>query len=347
MSDPVLVEVLRGGIVESFHHGAVAVVDADGGVVFSLGNIDRPIFARSAIKGFQALPLIETGAADRFALNDEELALACASHSGEPEHVRTAERMLKKAGLDGGCLECGAHWPMLNQRTRDGKGPDGDKATIDLFQSGGKPTALHNNCSGKHSGFLCVAVELGHDPRGYVSADHPTMREITASVAAMTSYDLARTAVGVDGCSIPTFAIPLRNIARGFAKFASGNGLAPERARAAARLRVAAAKAPFMVAGSGRFDTFAMELLRERAFTKTGAEGVYCAALPELGLGIALKIADGATRASETVMAALLARFLPFSAAEAGAFAPRLDLSMKNWNGIEVGRMRPSAALRN
>ncbi|KAF0227782.1 MAG: L-asparaginase thermolabile family [Beijerinckiaceae bacterium] len=334
MSDPVLVEITRGGIVESFHHGAVAVVDADGKLVLGLGDINRPIFPRSAVKGFQALPLIESGAAERFQLTNAEIAMSCASHSGEPEHVGAAASMLGKAGLDLHCLECGAHWPM------------GEKAARALAAEGRTPLTLHNNCSGKHSAFLCVAVQEGHDPKGYIAPNHPLMREITASLGAMTDYNLAKTAVGVDGCSIPTFAIPLRNIAHGFARFATGQGLPPERAKAAARLRKAVAAEPFFVAGSGRFDTVVMEALRERAFIKTGAEGVYCAALPEVGLGIALKIEDGAGRAAETAMAALLARYLPLSEAEAAVVTPRTDFEMKNWNGIEVGRMRSADALR-
>jgi L-asparaginase II len=334
MADPVLVELTRGGVVESFHHGAVAVIDAKGGVVLSLGDIDRPVFPRSAVKGFQALPLIESGAADRFGLTQSEIALACASHSGEARHAEGAAGVLAKAGKDLTCLECGAHWP-----TRE-------KAFRALAASGGEATALHNNCSGKHAGFICVAVQEGHDPKGYVKPGHPVMREINAALGAMTGFDLSKTAEGVDGCSIPTYAIPLRNLARGFAQFGSGEGLAPERAKAAARIRKAVASDPFMVAGTDRFDTVVMEALRERAFIKTGAEGVYCGALPELGLGIALKIEDGAGRAAETAMAALLARFLTLSEAEAAVIAPRRDLLMKNWNGIEIGRMRATAALR-
>lgn len=333
MSNPILVEITRGGIVESGHSGAIAVCDAKGKVVFSLGDIERPIFPRSAIKGFQALPLIETGAADRFGLTAAELSLACASHSGEPEHAATAAAMLAKAGQTEACLECGAHWPM------------GEKAARRLFASGAKPSALHNNCSGKHSGFICTAIEMGHDPKGYIQPDHPTMREISAAIEGMTGYDLSRTARGVDGCSIPTYAIPLHNIATGFAKFAGGEGLSPGRADAARRLRGAVAASPFHVAGTGRFDTLVMEELRERAFIKTGAEGVYCAALPEQGLGIAIKIDDGATRASETVMAAMLTRFLALDPSASKIVAAHLDYPMQNWNGIEVGRLRPVASL--
>jgi L-asparaginase II len=334
MTNPLLVEITRGGIVESGHAGAIAVVDAGGGLVFSMGDIERPVFPRSAIKGFQALPLIESGAADRFALTQAELSLACASHSGEAEHARTAASMLAKAGRDETCLECGAHWPM------------GEKAARMLHSSGLKPSALHNNCSGKHAGFICAAIEMGHDPRGYIQPDHPTMREVSAAIEAMTGFDLSKTARGVDGCSIPTYAIPLKNIAQGFAKFASGEGVQPRRAEAARRLREAVAASPFHVAGTKRFDTEVMQQLGARAFIKTGAEGVYCAALPEQGLGIAIKIDDGATRASEIAMAAMLARFLQLDAEASPVVSAHLDHAMKNWNGIEVGRMRPAAALR-
>ena len=185
MADPVLVELTRGGVVESFHHGAVAVVDAKGGVVLSLGDIDRPIFPRSAVKGFQALPLIESGAADRFGLTRSEIALACASHSGEARHAEGAAGVLAKAGKDLTCLECGAHWPSR------------EKALRALAASGGEATALHNNCSGKHAGFICVAVQEGHDPRGYVKPEHPVMREITAALGDMAGFDLGKAARGV------------------------------------------------------------------------------------------------------------------------------------------------------
>lgn len=334
MINPVLVEIIRGGIVESAHRGAVAVMDADGGAVLALGDIDRPIFPRSAIKGFQALPLVESGAAERFGLDDAELALACASHSGEPDHVATARSALTKAGLAPLCLECGVQWP-----TRD-------RAMRALIAAGAEPSALHNNCSGKHAGFLCLAVEMGVEPKGYVKPEHPVMREVGAAIAQMTGFDLAKTARGTDGCSIPTYAIPLRQLALGFARFGSGQGLAPARAKAAKRLREAAAAAPFMVAGTDRCDTRLMRALGLRAFTKTGAEGVYCAALPELGLGIALKIEDGGTRAAETTIAGLIARFLPLSAKEVEVIGPMLDAPITNWNGIETGRLRFAAQLR-
>lgn len=333
MAEAVLVEVTRGEVVESVHRGALAVLDADGAEVLVLGDIDRPVFPRSAVKIIQALPLIESGAADRFGLTEDELALACASHSGEPRHAETAARMLSRAGREPGCLECGAHWPM------------GQEAARALARSGGEPTALHNNCSGKHAGFVCAACAMEVDPAGYIEPGHPVQREVKAAMEALTGFAHTDELRGTDGCSIPTYAVPLRALARAFARIGTGTGLTRDRAAAFARLRAAVATHPFMVAGTGRFDTILMEALGQRAFVKVGAEGVYCATFPELGLGIALKCDDGAARAAEVAMAALVERFLPLSDVQAKTVADLARLQIRNWNGRVVGAMRPAAAL--
>ncbi len=337
--NPVLVEVTRGSHVESRHAGAVAVVDAAGGVLTHIGDIDRPVFPRSAIKLLQALPLVTSGAADQLGLSDAELALACASHNGEPQHVQTAAAMLAKAGLDASALECGVHWPSNEAAARA------------LAARGEAPHALHNNCSGKHAGFACMAcamsggVALRQYLLGYVQPDHPVMREVTAALQRSTGADLSAAPRGTDGCAIPTFAIPLRQLALAFARMATGQGVSADDAHAARRLRQAVAREPFMVGGTGRFDTRVMERLGERAFVKVGAEGVYCAALPEQGLGVALKIDDGNTaRAAEVVMAAVIAARVALSDDEAG-FMHRLSHPvLRNWNGTEVGGLRPSFA---
>lgn len=342
-ANPILVEALRGGIVESFHRGAFAVADAAGAIVQAQGDIDRPVFPRSAVKVLQALPLVASGAADALGLDDAELALACASHGGEPVHARTAAAMLAKAGLDAGALECGVHWPVH------------DGALKALAAAGERPSALHNNCSGKHAGFVCLGCVMaraaGHDARdfvrGYVTVDHPVMREISAALQATTGFDLEQAARGTDGCSIPTFAIPLRRLAHAFARLATGQGLSDDHARAARRLRAAVARAPQMVAGSGRFDSRVMGRLGERVFCKVGAEGMYCAALPEAGLGIAVKVDDGNNaRACEVVMAALIEGWVHLDAAEATFVRGFSDAPLVNWNGIEVGRLRAASALR-
>ncbi len=340
--NPILVDVMRGGTIESTHCGAVAVLDADGVVVASLGDIERPIFPRSAVKVLQALPLVASGAADRLGLTDDELAIACASHGGEEIHTRTAARMLAKAGLDADALECGAHWPHDEAAMRA------------LAAQGREPTALNNNCSGKHCGFLCLACAL-HDGRpdlrqyvhGYVKPEHPVMREVTSALQAATGYDLDNTPRGTDGCSIPTFAIPLKHLAHAFARVGTGVGLSNRHADAAKRLRAAVAQAPYMVAGQGRFDTRVMQRLGARVFCKVGAEGVFCAALPARGLGVAIKIDDGNNaRAAEVVMAAVIEAFVPLDDGEAAFMRSLSDLAMKNWNGLEVGRLVATPALR-
>jgi L-asparaginase II len=328
MDNPVLVEVTRGTMVESRHRGSVLVVDADGKQVFARGTIDHPVFPRSAVKAIQALPLFESGAVDRYGLSEAEIALTVASHSGEMAHAQTAASILSKAGQTAACLECGAHWPM------------GEAATRDLAATGGKPSALHNNCSGKHAGFICVACHLDADPADYVKPDHRVQREIKAAMIEMTGSALGDDVCGTDGCAIPTYAVPLTGLAKAFAQIGTGHGVGPERAKAFKRIRKAVAAHPFMVAGTGRFDADAMTLLGEKLFCKTGAEGVYCATLPEQGLGIAIKCDDGNARGAQVMMAAMIQKFLPLSDAEQQGLAPLLAPVLKNWNGTTVGTLR-------
>ena len=340
--NPVLVEAWRGDAVESFHRGAVAIVDGDGVLVASLGDIERPVFPRSAIKLLQALPLVESGAADRFGLSDEELALACASHNGEPVHTRTAAAILAKAGLDESVLECGAHWPYH------------EPSAHALAAARALPSALHNNCSGKHAGLVCLGCLLAERQAhrsflaGYVRPEHAVMREVNAAIEAATGADLSRAPRGTDGCGIPAYAIPLRQLAHGFARVASGVGLTPGRAAAVARLRRAVARAPFMVAGSDSFDSQVMAALGQRVFCKVGAEGIYCAALPNVGLGLAIKVDDGNTaRACEVAMAALIEAWVPLTnAAERELIAGLSNRTLRSRNGLAVGRLAAHPSLR-
>jgi L-asparaginase II len=332
MSNPVLVEVARGALVESRHRGAVAVCDAEGAIALAVGDVTAPIFPRSAVKALQALPLIEERAAERFGLSDAELALACASHSGEAAHVAGVEHMLAKAGLKPSDLRCGAHWPIA-------------QAAAAAVARSGAPSPLHNNCSGKHAGFLCVARAMGVDPADYWRPEHPVQRMVRGVLEDFTGASLGETCCAIDGCSVPTWAVPLRNLAHGFAKFGTGHGLSPERAQAAARLRQACVEAPWFVAGTGRFCTEIMQQFGRRVFVKTGAEGVYCAALPQQGLGIAVKCDDGASRAAQATMAAVLARFLPVTASERAGLERFVAPSLRNWNDFEVGQIRITDAL--
>lgn len=324
MTNPVLVEVLRGGVVESRHRGAWVVADAAGAVLASAGDIDTAIFPRSAVKAFQALPLVETGAADACGFGEEEIALACASHNGEPDHVRVAAAMLEKADCGEDCLECGAHWP-------------GDpRAARALVEAGERPRALHNNCSGKHAGMIAVARRLGVDPKGYTRREHPVQQAVERALGGICGVDMAAAPCGIDGCSVPTWAVPLRNLAQGFARLVSADRPAGGRIVAAVRAH------PFMVAGSERFCTRLMQAV-PRAFVKTGAEGVFCGAVAHAGLGVALKCDDGASRASEAAMASVLARLPVWTPGERRALSAFARVDLRNWNGLDVGSVEAVA----
>jgi L-asparaginase II len=329
----VLVEVLRGETVESRHRGAFAVVDAAGRVVHAAGRISVPVFHRSAVKPFQALPLIESGAAAAFGFTTQNIALACASHRGEAAHVEAARGRLAAAGLGVGDLECGAHMPVA------------PAASADLIRRGVTPTALHNNCSGKHTGFLCTAVHLGEDPRGYIKAGHPVQRRVTAALAEMTGASLDEAPCGRDGCGIPAFAIPLRGVAQGMARMVDTASLGPIRGRAAGIILDAMAAEPFFVEGTGSFVTRCMEVAGETVRLKMGAEGVYAASLPRLGYGIALKIEDGNGRAADVAIAGLLSSLGCFDEEQQTMLADFIAPVIKNAAGHPVGALRATTAL--
>ena len=324
---PLLVEVTRGDMVESRHAGTVAVVDAKGGLRLSCGNVSQPIYPRSAIKPIQALPLVESGAADAFGLGDAEIALACASHGGEPRHVETVRAWLKRLGLGEDDLECGAHAPSYAP------------AAEALWRAGTPITNAHNNCSGKHTGFLTLARHRGWPTRGYIRADHPVQQAVLRGLADLCGSDLANGARGIDGCGIPVVGIPLERLALAMARVADPSGLASARRQAIERIRGAMAREPFMVAGTGRFCTRVMTALGEQATVKTGAEGVYMAALPALGLGVCLKIADGAARAAQVALAAVMERVGVPGAAQL------VRTPIGNVAGLRVGEIRPAGEL--
>jgi len=331
-ANPLLVEVTRGSQVESRHRASFAVVDTEGKVVVSAGDTDQAVYARSAIKGLQAIALVESGAADAFKVSQPELALACASHSGEPRHVEAVTAWLARVGLTAADLECG---PQL---------PGYEPALIALLAGGGTATAAHNNCSGKHSGFLTLARHLGGPTKGYVNYEHPVQQRILGVLEGMTGLDLGSAPRGIDGCGIPVIGIPLGNMALAMARLGNPDDQPEPRQEACRRLREAVAAHPFMVAGTGRFDTDVMTMTGAKAFTKTGAEGVYCAALPEHGLGIAVKVDDGAGRAAEIIMGRLLAHFEVLSEAEAARLGGLYRNPVLNRAGRTVGEVRPAAS---
>ena len=330
MSNPVLVEITRGPLVESVHRGAIAVSDARGRLRLAVGDVEHLTFPRSALKPVQAIPLIESGAADRFGLSDEEIALACASHSGEPQHTARIAAWQKRIGCSVADLACGPHRPVH------------EPTATAMIRSGEKWTPLHNNCSGKHTGFMTLARFMGVPVAGYQEVEHPVQRAVERTLTEMAGIS-GPLPYGIDGCTVPNFALPLAALARAMAGLADRSGLPPARAEAASRIVAAMQANPDLVAGTGRPCTL---LMRETGHiaVKTGAEGVYVAILPALGLGVALKIDDGAGRAAETLVAAVLIALgavKDVGAAHALAHAPVL-----NTRGVPVGVRRvPSGVL--
>lgn len=325
---PILVEVTRGDAVECAHRGSIAVVDADGRVVFAAGDIDKPVYARSAIKPIQALPFVESGAAD--SEGPEQIALACASHSGEKQHTERVTACLKRLGLDHHALECGAHMPY-HAPTMEA-----------MIRAGEQPTEIHNNCSGKHTGIVATCVKCGEPVKGYMAPSHPAQRRITAVYEAMCGLDLTHAPRGIDGCGLPQIGIPLRALALGMARLGSPDSLAPERARACKRIAAAMIAHPSLVAGTGRFCTRAIEAAGGKAVLKTGAEGNFMGAIPGKGLGFALKIEDGAGRASEVTAAQVLLRFADLDATGRDAVAALSRTAIANRAGLNVGEVRPA-----
>ena len=274
---------------------------------------------------------METGAADRFSLTSKELALACASHKGEPEHVEAVNRWLARIGLDASFLECGAQLP----RTAE--------AAAKAIRQNTKLTAAYHNCSGKHCGFLSASVAHGENSRGYIDPGHPAQRRVTKALSEMTGCDLRRVPLGRDGCGIPVYYMPLRSLALGMARLADPSGLPEARAEAAKRLLSAMAAEPFYVNGTRGFTTEVMQCAGENVRVKGGAEGVYTAALPKMGLGIALKAEDGAARAAECAMAQILLQLGCFAATQQKQLQPFLGPVITTDAGVEAGAIRPTA----
>lgn len=325
-----LTEIWRGPLIESRHSGHAVICDGSGDIVEAWGNPEERVYPRSAAKMIQALPLLESGAADTYRLSAEQLALACASHNGAAIHTGRVKAWLADLGLADGDLRCG---PQV---------PDDDEARFALIRAQEEPSQVHNNCSGKHAGFLTLARHLGAGP-DYIDPDHPVQKACLAAFEEVTGEPSP--GYGIDGCSAPNFITTLYGMARAMARFAIAREGAGARESAQHRLWQAMVAHPDLVAGEGRACTGLMRACTEPVALKTGAEGVYVAILPSRRMGIALKIADGATRAAECTIAALLVRL---GLLDAGHPAARrfLDAPIRNRRGLEVGRIRAADGLR-
>ena len=327
---PFVIEVTRGDAVESRHLVAAAVADVDGRLYGAWGDVDAPIFPRSAIKPLQALPLVLSGAADAFAVTPVELALATGSQIGTTRHLEVAEAFRHRIGADLAEITCGAHMPYDPVAART------------MICNDTSPTALHNNCIGKHLGMIATARHLGEPVEAYLAPDHPVQRRILAMLETLGGQTLGGAPVGIDGCSAPNFAMPLRALARAFARFGAADALDPALATACRRVTAAMIAAPDMVGGQGKLSTELIAASGGAALLKEGAEGVAAAVIPHKGLGIALKVADGAGRAADMAMVALLRYVGAISHEMQRALEPRFEPVLKNWRGFTVGAIRPA-----
>lgn len=335
-----LVEVTRGRIVESRHHGHVVVMDGEGRTLASLGSPETVTFLRSSSKPHQTIPLVATGAADHFGFTDAEIALACGSHNGEEEHTETALSMLRKAGLDERALHCGPQEPYS------------EEAAEELKRRGLKPTALHNNCSGKHAAMLALAVYLNAPVENYEELEHPVQQLIARAVAEFAGVTVDEMGIGTDGCAAPNFAVSVNDMALMYARFVNPPAHFDEKTReACSRIARAMTAHPEMVEGRGELDTELMKACGGRLISKVGAEGVYTAGVvpskkfPQ-GLGLAFKIEDGdkGDRARSPVAVEILRqlRVLEDDAAPLQKFSRKL---LRNHRGDEVGEIRTSFEL--
>jgi L-asparaginase II len=327
---PIAAAMYRGETVESLHRAHAVVADPSGRVLASVGDPSRVAFTRSSIKAYQLAPLIASGAADRFGFDEREIAVMCSSHSGEPMHVELVQGILQKIGLGVDALQCGVDLPFDPQAAKALKTP---------------PTALHNNCSGKHSGLLAQAVALKADPKTYLDPQYPVQVRIKDLVARAAGVSAASIPLGTDGCSAPNFALTIQAGARLFANLARPTGLDPKEARALDRIRAAMMQHPELVAGSDRFDTRLMRAAPGRLACKIGGEAVFGVANPELGLGLYLKIEDGAMRAVPPVVCAALESLGWLKAPFPHVLERDRVVPVKNVRGTIVGRIEPRIRL--
>jgi L-asparaginase II len=323
---PVLVRLWRGGRVESQHRGAWVLVDPSGAVLDGAGDAKAAVFARSAVKSLQALPLLESGAAERFDVGERELALALASHEAEAQHLEVVRGMLARAGLRPEELRCGPQ-------------PPGDAATrAELRRAGLEPAPLHNNCSGKHAGFLTLARHLGQDPATYLEPEGLVQRRVRRAVLELSGVPEESLETAVDGCSAPTFRLPLTGLATAFARVANPAGLGAERERACQRMQRAVAGHPELIAGRrGRLCTALARAGAGRLFPKIGAEGIYGLGLVGGARALAVKIDDGGLRALNALVVALVEHLGWLDASELSSLAAFRGQPLRNWAGLEVG----------
>jgi L-asparaginase II len=334
MKYELMVEVTRNDVVESRHFGAAVVCDHVGKLLHSWGNIEQLVFPRSALKPMLAIHLIESGAAEHFALNDAELSFACSSHQGEQIHQELVQSWLERQGLAEDDLACG---PVL---------PEHSESAHQLLAKGQQGRKIHHNCSGKHLGFLTTAQHLHLPLKNYHHADHPLQKLSLEILSDLADTDLTRYPIGIDGCGLPAPTMPLFRLGLTVARFAKPVDFSERRARAIYRLHQAIRNEPLFIAGHGTMVSELNQVAKGEVLAKTGAEGIVIAALPRQGLGVALKIADGSSRARSVALLAILERLGVLSDEMKQMLVEHIAPMIVNSNGQQVGDIRPAGKLR-
>jgi L-asparaginase II len=326
-----LVEVTRGPAVESVHHGAVAVVDRTGRLLHAAGNPHALTFTRSSLKPLQALPFVAAGGPRHFGYSRAQTALLCASHSGEPRHVEAVADMLARAGRTGADLQCGTHVPGFYDATG-------------TFPAPPPYSPLQHNCSGKHAGMLAWCVQCRVTTADYLAYDHPLQQAIRAAVASFAGVEASRLVAGTDGCSAPNYALPLSALARAFARLATAED-DPDFGGAPRELAEAMTAHPEMVSGTARSDLALMKAGRGDWVTKVGAEGVQAIGVRSHGLGIAVKVADGAKRGLYPAVVDVLEQLGLVDATARDILRPWGRHEVHNYRGLPTGEVRSVVVL--
>jgi len=331
---PKLVDVYRGGRMESSHSGHVAVVNSDGKLLYFIGDPYRITYARSSVKPIQAIPVVETGAADKFGLTEIDLAVICSSHNGEPQHTDRVLSILNKAKIGVEALQCGTHIPLaMNVYEK-------------MIREGKELTPLYNNCSGKHAGMILTAKHMGEPLEDYFTPNHPVQQRILKAISVIAEYQIDKIGIGKDGCGAPVHTLPLERLAYSFARLANPEILGNERAIAIDRITTAMTDYPEMVGGTGRFCTDFMKAAKGRLFGKLGAESLYLIGDKKSGIGIAIKIEDGSYRALYPAALEVLKQLNMLTKEQIEQLMPYYMPRLKNARGEEVGEIIPSFELR-
>ena len=326
--DKSVVNIYRGGIVESAHYGHFAVVNAEGKILYKYGDPQTVTYLRSSAKPFQAIPLIESGAAHRFKLLSEEIAVIAGSHNGEPHHVAAVSSILEKIGLSEENLQCGIHLPHFYPANKIKPEPDA------------KFSQLQHNCSGKHAGMLALCVFKNLPVDNYLDPHHPVQELITEAIASVCDCPVEKITVGIDGCSAPVHAMPLYNMALGFARFVTPHSLPREKAKVYTTIYQAMMDYPEMVAGARRYDTDLMQICQEKLVAKGGAEGLHCVGFTERGWGMAAKISDGSRRAIYPFSMEILKQLGVVTSSELDQLKQYHNDKIYNWTNKEVGAIK-------